>query len=266
VLGTDFAGTVEEVGANVSRFKAGDEVFGGKPGAFAEYLFATEATPMVPKPAGVSFEAAGTVAVAGTTALQALRRHGGVRAGQHVLINGASGGVGTFAVQIAKALGADVTAVCSTRNVDLVRSLGADTAIDYTKEDFTRGTSRYELVVDIAGSHSLAACRRVMTPSATFVGVGAAGIQHRSAGSFRAIGHFLGTKVASIMGRHKVVTLFIAALNNDDLLFLADLMESGKVVPSIDRRYDLSGVPEALDYMNQGHARAKVAIRIGPDG
>jgi NADPH:quinone reductase-like Zn-dependent oxidoreductase len=266
VLGTDFAGTVVEVGANVSRFKAGDEVFGGMRGAFAEYLVAVEATPMVRKPAGVSFEAAGTVAVAGTTALQALRRHGGVKAGHHVLINGASGGVGTFAVQIAKALGADVTAVCSTRNVDLVRSLGADTAIDYTKEDFTRGTLRYDVVVDIAGSHSLAACRRVMTPSATFVGVGAAGIQHRSAGSFRAIGHFLGTKVASIMGRHKVVTLFIAALNNDDLLFLADLVESGKVVPSIDRRYDLSGVPEALDYMNQGHARAKVAIRIGPDG
>jgi NADPH:quinone reductase-like Zn-dependent oxidoreductase len=266
VLGTDFAGTVVEVGANVSRFKAGDEVFGGMRGAFAEYLVAVEATPMVRKPAGVSFEAAGTVAVAGTTALQALRRHGGVKAGQHVLINGASGGVGTFAVQIAKALGADVTAVCSTRNVDLVRSLGADTVIDYTKEDFTRGTSRYELVVDIAGSHSLAACRRVMTPSATFVGVGAAGIQHRSAGSFRAIGHFLGTKVASITGRHKVVTLFIAALNNDDLNFLADLVESGKVLPSIDRRYDLSGVPEALDYMNQGHARAKVAIRIGSDG
>ena len=266
VLGTDFAGTVVEVGANVSRFKVGDEVFGGMRGAFAEYLVAVEATPMVRKPAGVSFEAAGTVAVAGTTALQALRRHGSVKAGHHVLINGASGGVGTFAVQIAKALGADVTAVCSTRNVDLVRSLGADTVIDYTKEDFTRGTSRYDLVVDIAGSHSLAACRRVMTPTATFVGVGAAGIQHRSAGSFRAIGHFLGTKVASIMGRHKVVTLFIAALNNDDLLFLADLVESGKVVPSIDRRYDLSGVPEALDYMNQGHARAKVAIRIGPDG
>jgi NADPH:quinone reductase-like Zn-dependent oxidoreductase len=266
VLGTDFAGTVEEVGANVSRFKAGDQVFGGMRGAFAEYLLAIEATPMVRKPAGVSFELAGTIAVAGTTALQALRRHGDIKAGQHVLINGASGGVGTFTVQIAKALGADVTAVCSKRNVDLVRLLGADTVIDYTKEDFTRSTSRYDLVVDIAGSHSLAACRRVMTPTATFVGVGAAGIQHRSAGSFRAIGHFLGTKVASIMGGHKVVTLFIAALSNDDLNFLADLVESGRVVPSIDRRYDLSGVPEALDYMNQGHARAKVAIRTGSDG
>ena len=265
VLGTDFAGTVEEVGADVSRFKPGDEVFGGKRGAFAEYLLAFEATPMVLKPAGVSFEAAGTIAVAGTTALQALRRHGDIKRGQHVLINGASGGVGTFAVQIAKALGADVTAVCSTRNADLVRSLGADAVIDYSREDFTRGSPRYDLVVDIAGSHSLAACRRVMTPTATFVGVGAAGIQHRSAGSFRAIGHFLGTKVASIIGRNKVVTLFIAALNNDDLTFLGDLLESGRVVPAIDRRYDLSGVPEALAYMNEGHARAKVGIRVAPD-
>ncbi len=265
VLGTDFAGTVEDVGANVSRFKAGDEVFGGKRGAFAEYLLAFEATPMVLKPAGVSFEAAGTVAVAGTTALQALLRHGDMKAGQHVLINGASGGVGTFAVQIAKALGADVTAVCSTRNADLVRSLGADAVIDYSREDFTRGSPRYDLVVDIAGSHSLAAYRRVMTPTATFVGVGAAGIQHRSAGSFRAIGHFLGTKVASIIGRNKVVTLFIAALNNDDLTFLGDLLESGRVVPAIDRRYDLSGVPEALAYMNEGHARAKVGISVGSD-
>ncbi|MFI5284466.1 MAG: NAD(P)-dependent alcohol dehydrogenase, partial [Candidatus Dormibacterales bacterium] len=185
VLGTDFAGTVEEVGSKVSRFKAGDEVFGGKRGAFAEYLLAYETTPMVLKPGGVSFEAAGTVAVAGTTALQALCRHGDIKAGQHVLINGASGGVGTFAVQIAKALGADVTAVCSTRHMDLVRSLGADTVVDYTKEDFTRGSRRFDLVLDVAGSHSLAACRGVMTPTATFVGVGAAGIQHRSGGNFR---------------------------------------------------------------------------------
>ena len=266
VLGTDFAGTVVETGPNVDRFKAGDGVFGAKRGAFAEYLLASEATPMVLKPAGVSFEAAGTVAVAGTTALQALRRHGGVKAGQRVLINGASGGVGTFAIQIAKALGADVTAVCGTRNVGLCRSLGADRVIDYANEDFTRDTSRYDLVLDIAGSHSLAACRRLMTPTATFVGVGAAGIQHRPAGIFRAIGHFLGTRVTSISGRHKVVALFIAALNNDDLAFLGDLLESGKVVPSIDRRYDLSGVPEALEYINEGHARAKVAIRVGPDG
>jgi NADPH:quinone reductase-like Zn-dependent oxidoreductase len=262
VLGTDFAGTVEEVGTKVSRFKAGDEVFGGNRGAFAEYFLATEATPMVRKPAGVSFDAAGTVAVAGTTALQALQRHGGIKPGQHVLINGGSGGVGTFAVQIAKALGAQVTAVCGTRNVDLVRTLGADTVIDYTNEDFTQGTARYDLVLDIAGSHSLAACRRVMTPTATFVGVGAAGIQHSSLGIFRAIGHFLGTRVISIGGTHKVVTLFIAALNNEDLGFLGDLLESWKVVPAIDRRYELSGVPEALAYMNEGHARAKVAIRV----
>jgi len=219
----------------------------------------------VRKPAGVSFEAAGTVGVAGTTALQALRRHGGIEAGQRVLINGASGGVGTFAIQIAKALGADVTAVCGTRNVDMCRSLGAERVIDYTVEDFTRDTSRYHLMLDIAGSHSLAACRRVITPTGAYVGVGAAGIQHRSAGNFRAIGHFLGTRVASISGRLKVVALFIAALNNDDLKFLGELLESGKVVPAIDRRYDLSCVPEALEYINQGHARAKVAIRVGSD-
>jgi len=265
VLGMDFAGTVVETGGNVSRFKAGDEVFGAKRGAFAEYLLTSEATPMVRKPAGVSFDAAGSVAVAGTTALQALRRHGGIEAGQRVLINGASGGVGTFAIQIAKALGANVTAVCGPRNVDLCRSLGADRVIDYTMEDFTRDTSRYHLMLDIAGSHSLAACRRVITPTGAYVGVGAAGIQHRSAGNFRAIGHFLGTRVASISGRLKVVALFIAALNNDDLKFLGELLESGKVVPAIDRRYDLSGVPEALEYINQGHARAKVAIRVGSD-
>jgi NADPH:quinone reductase-like Zn-dependent oxidoreductase len=181
------------------------------------------------------------------------------------LINGASGGVGTFAVQIAKGLGADVTAVCSTRNVELVRALGADTVIDYTTEDFTSGSPRFDVILDIAGNHSLRACRRVMTATATFVGVGAAGIQHLSGGNFRAIGHFLATRMDSIGGRQKVVTLFIAALNNDDLTFLGNLVESGKVVPAIDRRYDLAGVPEALEYINEGHARAKVAIRVGSD-
>ena len=266
VLGTDFAGTVEAVGKSVTRFKVGDEVFGAKRGAFAEYLLANEAAPMVHKPASLSFEYAGTVAVAATTALQALRTHGGVQAGQQVLINGASGGVGTFAVQIAKALGAEVTAVCSPQNVEMVRSLGSDTVIDYTNEDFTRGPRHYDLVIDIAGNHSLSACRRVMKPDATFVGTGAAGVQHTTGGSFRAFGHFIGTKITSVTsGRQRVVSLFIASLNTDDLEFLAELLASGKVVPVVDRRYDLSSVVEALRYMDAGHARAKVAIRISAD-
>lgn len=264
VLGTDFAGTVEEVGKNVTQFKVGDEVFGGKTGAFAEYLSTTRSTAMVLKPAGVTFEHAGAVTVAGTTALQALRRHGGIQAGQQVLINGASGGVGTFAVQIAKALGAEVTAVCSTRNVEMVRSLGADSVIDYTREDFTRGNQRYDLVIDLAGTRSLSACRRVMKPSATFVVSGASGVMHRTAGTFRAFGHFAGTRLRSIGSPGKVVSLFIAALDNDDLTFLGELLDSGKVTPVIERRYDLAEAPEALAYINKGHARAKVAIAITP--
>ena len=263
VLGTDFAGTVEAVGRNVRRFKPGDDVFGAQRGAFAEFLATGEAGPIVSKPATLAFEGAGTVAVAGTTALQALRTHGRIEAGQQVLVNGASGGVGTFAVQIARALGAEVTAVCSMRNVEMVRSLGAAAVIDYTQEDFTRGSRRFDLVVDIAGTHSLAACRRVMNPSATFVGVGAAGVQHGPAGTLRAFGHFFGTRVERIGRGHRAVALFIANPNQDDLTFLGELLESGKLVPVIDRRYDLAGVPQALRYMNEGHARAKVAIRIG---
>ena len=262
VLGTDFAGTVEETGKNVTRFKTGDEVFGGKRGAFADYLLATEATPMVSKPAGTSFELAGTVAVAASTALQALRKHAGVEPGQRVLINGASGGVGTFAVQIARALGADVTAVCSSRNVEMVRSLGASRVIDYSKEDFTQAGGQYDAVLDIAASHSYSACKRVLTPAGAYVGVGAAAIQHKTGGGFRAIGHFLGTRITAIGGRRRVRSLFITELNKDDLAFLAELLASGKVVPAIDRRYDLAGTPEALDYIDSGHTRAKVAIRI----
>jgi NADPH:quinone reductase-like Zn-dependent oxidoreductase len=261
VLGTDFAGTVEEVGKSVTSFKPGDEVFGGARGAFAELLAAPESV-TVRKPAEVSFEAAGTVAVAATTALQALRTHGGLQAGQHVLINGASGGVGTFAVQLARALGAEVTAVCGGHNVEMVRALGADTVIDYAADDFTLGSTRYDLVVDIAGSHSLGACRRVLKPEGTFVGVGAAAVQHGSTGTMRALGHFLGVRIASVAARQKVVTLFIANLNRDDLAFLGELLESGKIVPEIGRRYDLDGVPEALQHISDGHVKAKVAIRV----
>jgi NADPH:quinone reductase-like Zn-dependent oxidoreductase len=261
-LGTDFAGTVEEVGSHVTDFRVGDEVFGGKSGAFAEFLVAGPKTAIARKPASVSFELAGTVAVAGTTALQALRNHGGVQAGQRVLINGASGGVGTFAVQIARALGAEVTAVCSTRNVDLVRSLGAADVIDYTDEDFTKRRERFDLIVDIASSHSSASCRRVLKPNGTYVTAGAAAVQHRRAGLLRTMGHFLVTRVTAIGGTQRVVSLFIASLNRDDMAFLGELLESGNIVPAVDRRYDLAGVPEALQYLNEGHARAKVAIRV----
>jgi len=262
VLGTDFAGTVEAVGKNVTRFKTGDEVFGGKRGAFADYLLTTEATPMVLKPAGVSFELAGTVAVAASTALQALRKHAGVEAGQRVLINGASGGVGTFAVQIARALGAEVTAVCSSRNVEMVRSLGATTVIDYTKEDFIRAGGRYDAVLNIAATHSYSACKRILKPLGAYVNVGAAAIQHKTGGVLRVLGYVLGTRITALGGRRRVRSLFITDLNNEDLTFLADLLESGKVVPAIERRYDLAGAPEALDYIDTGHARAKLAISI----
>jgi len=170
--------------------------------------------------------------------------------------------VGTFAVQIACALGAQVSAVCSTRNVDVVRALGARTIVDYTREDFTRADERYDLIVDVAGSHSLRECRRVMAPRGTFVGVGAAGVQHGRGGGWRAIGHFLGTRIGSIGRSQRVVVLFICKLNKEDLRFLGELIASGKVTPVIDRRYELGEVGAALSYLNEGHARAKIAISV----
>jgi NADPH:quinone reductase-like Zn-dependent oxidoreductase len=262
ILGTDFAGVVESVGSSVSSFRPGDEVFGGARGAFAEYMCVAESKAVALKPSSVSFEQAGVVAVAGCTALQALRDHGRLVAGQRVLINGASGGVGTFAVQIARALGAHVTAVCSARNVEMVRSLGADQVIDYTKSDFTRLDERYDLVADIAGSHSFSSCRRVLASGGTYVGVGAAAIQHGAGGGLRAIGHFLGTKVTSIAGSQRVVTLFIASLTKESMEFLAELMADGRLTPTIDRRYSFDEVPQAVEYMNEGHARAKIAIAL----
>jgi NADPH:quinone reductase-like Zn-dependent oxidoreductase len=262
VLGTDFAGVVESVGSSVTSFRPGDEVFGGARGAFAEYVSVGESKAIALKPPSVSLEQAGVVAVAGCTALQALRDHGRLVAGQRVLINGASGGVGTFAVQIARALGAHVTAVCSTRNVDIARSLGAELVIDYTKSDFTRRDERYDLLVDIAGSHSFAQCRRVLTSGGTYVGTGVAAIQHGAGGGLRMIGQFLGTRVTSIVGSQRVVTLFIASLTKESMEFLAELMADGRVTPMIDRRYSFNEIPQALEYLNQGHARAKVAIAI----
>ena len=262
VLGTDFAGTVASVGKSVTQFHPGDEVFGGAPGAFAEYLCVGEKGPLARKPANLTFEQAAAVPVAAITALQALRNHGRIQRGQKVLINGASGGVGTFGVQIARSFGAEVTAICSTRNVDMVRSIGADTVIDYTRDDFTRSGQRYDLMLDIAGSHSLSECRRILNPTATFVGVGAAALQHLKGGVRRALGHIVRTRFSSIGGSQKVVALFIAKLNKEDLTVLRELLEAGRVTPVIDRRYELSGVPEALHYLTEGHARAKIVINI----
>ena len=261
-VGTDFAGTVEAVGKSVTRFQPGDEIFGGARGAFAEYVCVAE-DKAVRKPAGVSFVDAGAVTVAGSTALQALRDHGRVQRGQRVLINGASGGVGTFAVQIARSFGAEVTAVCSTRNVEIARSLGASRVIDYTTEDFTRRGERYDVMLDVAGSHSWSECKRVLEAGGTFVGVGAAGVQHGKGGSWRALAHFLQVRVMSIGADQRVVALFIANLNTDDLAALGELLESGSVKPVIDRTYDLLDVPGALGYLNEGHATGKIAIEVG---
>jgi NADPH:quinone reductase-like Zn-dependent oxidoreductase len=263
IVGTDFAGTVESVGRRVTRYQPGDEIFGGVRGAFAEYAAIAEDGAAARIPAGVSFEDAGTLAVAGTTALQAVRDHGGVARGQRVLINGASGGVGTFAVQIARAFGAEVTAVCSTRNVELLRGLGADHVVDYMRDDLARSAGGFDLVLDVAGNRSWSECARLLKRGGTFVGVGAAGVQHGRGGGMRAIRHFLDVRIRSIGGGKKVVVLFIAKLNGPDLETLGELVESGRVKPVIDRRYDLTGVAEALLYLDAGHSMGKVAIAIG---
>ncbi len=211
----------------------------------------------MPKPARLSFEEAGSVPIAAITALQALRDHGQVQAGQKVLINGASGGVGTFTIQIAKALGADVTAVCSTGNVEQARALGADRVIDYTKEDFTRSGERYDVVIDIAGSRSFSKLRRVMTPEATVVVVGAK-MKNRGLGP---LPHIARMKLAGI-GRSQTVTFFVAKITKEDLAVLQELLDSGKVTPVVDRSYPLDETPEALDYLGEGHARGKIVLTV----
>src|SRR5256885_793314 len=258
-IGVDFAGTVEAVGKNVTQFKPGDEVFGGKGGAFAEYVTPRADRAVALKPANVSFEDAASVNIAGLTALQALRDHGKVQPGQKVLINGASGGVGTFAVQIAKSFGADVTGVCSTRNLDMVRSLGADHVIDYTKEDFTKSGQRYDVILDNVPNHSLSECRGVLTPNGKYVMIGGGG-PHDSPwiGPFGRVinARLMSPFISQEMG------MMMAEVKKDDLNILADLMQSGKVTTVIDRRYKLSEVPEALRYLEQGHARGKVVIIV----
>ncbi len=258
-LGVDFAGTVEAVGKNVTQFKPGDEVFGGRGGAFAEYLCPRANRAVALKPANLTFEQAASVNIAGITALQALRDKGNVQAGQKVLINGASGGVGTFAVQIAKSFGADVTGVCSTRNVDLVRSLGADHVIDYTKEDFAKGEQRYDVILDNVPNHSLSECRRILNPKGKYIMIGGGGPNDsRWVGPFGRVIHALLVSpfISQKMG------MMMADANQKDLTVLGDLMQSGKVKPVIDRTYKLSQVPAAIAYLEQGHARGKVVITL----
>ena len=257
VLGVDFAGTVEAVGKDVKQFEPGDEVFGGGGGTFAEYVCVAPDRAVVHKPAKLTFEEVAAVPVAGVTALQALRDHGHIQAGQEVLINGASGGVGTFAVQIARSFGAKVTGVCSTGNVEMVRALGADRVVDYTREDFTRGGQRYDLVIDIAGSRSWSECKRVLKPHANFVMVGGP-----DTSSFLGpLSHLIGLRLASMRSSYKI-GFFVASLTKSDLLVMQDLLETGKVKPVIDRRYKLAETADALRYLGEGHAKAKIVITM----
>ncbi len=266
-LGVDVAGQVEAVGRNVTQFKPGDAVFGTCKGAFAEYACAPESA-LVVKPDNVTFEQVASVPIAALTALQGLRLgglglgglgdKGHIQPRQRVLINGASGGVGTFAVQIAKSFGADVTGVCSTKNVDMVRSIGAKQVFDYTREDFTKSgqsyDQRYDLILDCVGNHSLLAHRRALNPNGVCVVAGAKGL-------WDFLTHALAAPVLSRLVSQKFVT-FIAKLNKEDLTMMRELMATGKVTPVIDRRYSLSEVPEAIRYLEKRHARGKVVITL----
>ena len=259
-LGVDFAGTVEAVGKDVTQFKPGDDVFGGRDGAFAQYVSRRAVGAVALKPAGLTFEQAAGINIAGITALQGVRDKGKVQAGQKVLINGASGGVGTFAVQIAKSYGAEVTGVCSGRNVELVQSLGADHVIDYTKEDFTKGEQKYDVILDNVANHSLSECRRVLTPNGTYVLIGGGGVNEQ--GFLGALAKALKTALFSKFVSQKM-GMMMADPSNKDLSLLADMMQSGKIKPIIDRTYkSLSEVPDAIRYVEEGHARGKVIITV----
>lgn len=255
-LGMDLAGVVEAVGSNVTRFQPGDEVFGVGTGSFAQYALARE-DKLAPKPENLNFEQAAAVGISGMTALQGLRDHGRVQPGQEVLIIGASGGVGSFAVQIAKAFGARVTGVCSTSKVDMVRSIGADHVLDYTRDDFASEAQRYDLILDICGNSSLARLRRALTPKGTLVIVGGEG----GGPWFGGIDRQLRAMMLSLFVGQKLVT-FINNENHQDLIVLKELIESGKVTPVIDRTYPLDGVPEAIRYLVQGRAQGKVVITV----
>jgi len=257
-LGTDFAGTVEAVGPSATRFKPGDRVFGGADGSFGEYVVHRESGSIAPMPTNMTFEQAAAVPVAGLTALQAVRDAARVRPGDKVLVNGAGGGVGTFTVQIARAFGAEVTAVTNTANLALVRSLGADHVIDYTREDFTTRPERYDAIIDCGGGHSLHAYRRVLKPHGKFVGVGEA----RMGNWIEPIDMlFIKPAVMSRLSTQQFSAV-MATLRGADLVFVADLIDSGKVKPVIDRRYPLSQTADAIRYLETGHARGKVVIDI----
>jgi len=255
--GRDVAGQVEAVGRNVTQFKPSDEVFGTCRGALAEYVCTSESA-VVMKPDNVTFEQAASVPVAALTALQSLRDKGQIQRGQKVLVNGAAGGVGTFAVQIAKWFGANVTGVCSTRNVEMVRSIGADRVIDYTQEDFTRSGQRYDLIFDLVANHSFSACRRVLNPKGLFIAAGVLGLGGSMTGllAFSITGLVLSGFVS------QKFVMFIARLSKEDLSIMGELMATGKVTPVIDRRYRLSEVPEAIRYLEEGHARGKIVITL----
>jgi NADPH:quinone reductase-like Zn-dependent oxidoreductase len=256
VRGTDVAGIVEAVGASVTRFQPDDEVFGSSDGSYADYSVAAEDA-LALKPANLTFEQAAAVPMAGLVALQAVRDHGGVEAGQKVLINGASGGIGTFAVQIARTLGAEVTGVCSTRNVDLVRSIGGDHVIDYTQEDFTRGEQRYDFILDNVANHSLSELRRALAPTGTLVPNGG-GFDNRW---FAGGGRVISANVLSRLVTHKLRP-FLVSYNLEDLVALKELIEADKLTPVIDHTYPLSETPQAITYVGEGHARGKVVVTV----
>jgi NADPH:quinone reductase-like Zn-dependent oxidoreductase len=256
VPGMDVAGVVEAVGDRVTRFRPGDEVFGIGKGTFAELALADESK-LAPKPSNLTFEQAAAVAISGLTALQGLRDHARVRPGQLVLVIGASGGVGSYAVQLAKAFGAEVTGVASTAKADLVRSLGADHVLDYTREDFADGTRRYDVVLDIGGNSSLSRLRRALTPTGTLVIAGGEGGGRWLGGTDRqlramALSPFVGQRL----------TTFVSKEAGEDILVLAELVEAGKVTPAVDRTYPLGEAPEAVRYVEQGRARGKVVVTV----
>ena len=259
-LGVDYSGTVEAVGKNVTNFKPGDEVFGGKNGAIAEYVCVLADRTVVLKPANMTFEQAASVPVAAITALQGLRDKGRIQSGQKVLINGASGGVGTFAVQIAKSFGTEVTGVCSTRNVDLVQSIGADHVIDYTKEDFTKTDQRYDIIYDLVGNHSFSERRRILDPHGICVMAGIGGAGWHDDFGMRLLGELNGYLRSRFVSQKFVA--YIAQFNKADMSVLADLLQTGKMTPVIDKTYKLNETADALRYLETGHARGKVVISL----
>ena len=255
VRGIDAAGVVEKVGKSVTELQPGDEVYGEVPGAFAEYLCASEGA-LAPRPANLTFDQAAAMPVAAITALQGLRDHGRVQPGQMILINGASGGVGTFAVQIGKALGANVTGVCSTRNVETLRSIGADDVIDYTREDFTAGGSRFDVILDLVGNHSFSECRRVLNPKGRLI------LSYGGTGRWIGpMGQIVGARAVSPFVSQSMLN-FTAKTNKKDLTALKELAEEGKVMPVVDRTYPLSDAAEAIRHVEEGHARGKVVVTI----